>query len=184
MKFNVLFLISLFSLFQPQDGRIYQSVKGKIVFRSDAPLEMIEASSDLLKGAIDVEKRTFAFSVPIRSFQGFNNPLQRDHFNENYMESNSFPNAIFSGKIIENIDFSQKGTFSVRAKGELIIHGVTQERIIKSQIVIEESGFSIESNFTIILEEHKISVPKIVHQKIAEEIQVQVEATFEQKPNE
>ena len=184
MKFTALLFISLIPLFQPQDGRIYQSVEGRIVFRSEAPLETIEAFSDQLKGVIDIDKHTFAFSIPIRSFQGFNNPLQKDHFNENYMESNLYSNATFSGKIIENIDFTQEGTSSIRAKGKLNIHGVTQERIIKSQIVVDEDGFSVNSYFTIILEEHNISIPKIVQQKIEDEIQVHVKATFEKKPDE
>ncbi|HMQ63788.1 MAG TPA: hypothetical protein PKE06_24100, partial [Flavilitoribacter sp.] len=57
---------------------------GKISFKSDAPLELIEAASNELKGVIDPGRNGFAFSVNIQSFQGFNSPLQREHFNENY----------------------------------------------------------------------------------------------------
>ncbi len=163
---------------------IYRSIEGKVQFRSDASLETIEANSDALKGVIDIEKRSFAFSVPIRSFEGFNNPLQKEHFNENYLESSKYPNATFSGKIIENVDLSKDGTYTIRAKGKLNIHGVVQERILKSRIVVKGDSFSLKAYFTVILEEHNISIPKIVNQKIAEEIQVQVEATFEKSLNE
>ena len=95
------------------------------------------------------------------------------------MESSRYPNATFTGKIIENVDFSKEGVYTVRAKGKLTIHGVAQERILKSRVDVKGGGFSIRSYFTVILEEHNISVPKIVYQKIAEEIQVQVKATFE-----
>lgn len=156
------------SLFQIQSGKAY--------FISEAPLEVIEATSDQLRGVIDTEKRTFAFAVKIRSFQGFNSPLQREHFNENYMESHRFPEATFSGKIIESIDFSRDGDYSIRAKGGLNIHGVERERIIKSNLKIEKGKMLIQSTFTILLEEHDISIPRIVFQKIAEEIKVLVEA--------
>ncbi len=180
-----IFAIFLFSenyTFQTQI--LYKLTEGKVQFRSDAPLETIEANSKDLKGVIDIEKRSFAFSVPMRSFEGFNNPLQKEHFNENYLESSKYPNASFSGKIIEKIDLSKDGTYTIRAKGKLNIHGVIQERILKSRVVVQGNSFTLKSYFTVILEEHNISIPKIVNQKIAEEIQVQVEATFEKSLDE
>ncbi len=186
MKLIVL-LLPLFLIYKPtavQNGQVYKLIKGEIHFKSDAPLEVIEASSNKLKGIIDVEKRSFAFSIPLASFEGFNNPLQKEHFNENYMESSKYPNATFSGKIIENEDLSKEGNYSIRAKGKLNIHGVSQERIIKSNVVVEGDSLMLSADFSVLLEEHNISIPKIVYQKIANEIQVHVEATFEISGNE
>ena len=167
-----------------QPDNLYRSLQGEIFFRSEAPLEIIEAKSESLKGIIDASKRTFAFTIPIQSFEGFNSPLQKVHFNENYLESQKFPNATFIGKVIEKIDFSEDGNYTIRAKGKLEIHGVVQERIIKSNVIVEGDRFSLHSNFTVILAEHDISVPKIVYQKIANEIQVEVKATFEKSEDE
>lgn len=183
--FTVLIAVVLFSAYTPfQSELLYKLVEGEIEFRSDAPLETIEAKSEALKGLIDSGKRSFAFSIPIRSFEGFNNPLQKEHFNENYLESSTYPNATFSGKIIEKIDLTKDGSFTIRAKGKLNIHGVVQERILKSRVVVKGERFTLQSYFTIILEEHDISVPRIVYQKIAKEIQVQVKATFEKSIDE
>ena len=129
-------------------------------------------------GIIDADQQTFAWSVDIKTFDGFNSPLQREHFNENYMETKRFPKATFSGKIIEKTDFSQNGTYTVRAKGLLNNHGVEQERIIKSTIEVKNGQLRIKSQFTVPLSDHNISIPKIVHQKIAEEIKVTVEAVL------
>lgn len=161
------------------NAQIYKTISGSIYFVSDAPLELIEAKSVKLQGIIDGTKKTFAFSIPISSFEGFNSPLQREHFNENYMESQDFSNATFTGKIIEKIDFTKDGKYSIRAKGKLTIHGVKQERIIKSQIEIKKGKLFVNSNFTVLLDEHKIRVPKIVYQKIAKEIKVNIKAEFE-----
>ena len=160
-------------------GQIYKSTEANAYFKSDAPLEIIEAKSTKLKGAINADKRTFAFTVPIKSFLGFNSPLQQEHFNENYLESLEFQNATFTGKIIEKIDFSKDGKYTVRAKGKLLIHGVSQERIIKSILEIKEGKIFVKSSFTVLLDEHKIRVPKIVYQKIAKEILVNVDVVFE-----
>ncbi|MEO6669470.1 MAG: YceI family protein [Ferruginibacter sp.] len=155
---------------------VYGTKTGYIGFHSDAPLELITASSKQMKGILDTEKKTFAFLVNISSFSGFNNPLQKEHFNENYLETEQFPNASFSGKIIEDIDFSQDGNYTIRAKGNMLIHGVTQERIIKSDLVVKKGTISIHSAFTILLADYNIAIPKIVHEKLASEIKVEVKA--------
>jgi polyisoprenoid-binding protein YceI len=175
LALTFLFLsLPLFSIAQP----IWVTEKGNIQFKSDAPLELIQAASKEMKGVIDIQARTFAFSVPVASFQGFNSPLQREHFNENYMQSAKYPQATFSGRIIEDTDLSKPGEYTVRAKGMLTVHGVSRERIIKSQVVVNGSTCAVSSFFTVLLADHDISIPKVVYQKIAEEIEVRVDAVM------
>ncbi|MCB0619073.1 MAG: YceI family protein, partial [Saprospiraceae bacterium] len=162
---------------------LFKTGKSQVYFKSDAPLELIEATSGELKGVINVEDRSFAFSIPVRSFQGFNSPLQREHFNENYLESADYPNATFVGKVIEKVDLTQPGEYIVRAKGQLTIHGVEQERIIRSKVVSSNGRLTVTSFFTVLLAEHQITIPKIVYQKIAEVIQVHIEAEFAAEAN-
>lgn len=174
--FILLVLVCSSLAVHPANAQVYGSDKGSISFSSDAPLELIKASSNEMKGRFDVPKKLFAFSIKITSFTGFNSPLQREHFNENYMESVQYPNASFSGRIIEDIDFSKDGTYEVRAKGNLTIHGVTQERIIKSDLVIKDGKINVKAHFTVLLAEHNILIPKVVHEKLASEINVEVKA--------
>ncbi len=162
-----------------QPGILYHTVNGKISFRSEAPLELIRASSDQLIGLLDINKRNFSFKISIRTFEGFNSPMQKEHFNENYLESDKYHEASFSGKIIEDIDLTKEGSYSIRAKGMLTIHGVQQERIIKSEITISDNKISIMSNFTVLLSDHNIPIPKVVYQKLANEIKAEVTATLE-----
>jgi polyisoprenoid-binding protein YceI len=155
---------------------IYSTTQGTITFRSDAPLELIRASSKQLHGKIDSDKKQFAFRIRVSTFQGFNSPLQQEHFNENYLESDRYPYATFAGKLIEDIDYTMNGTYTVRAKGNLTIHNVTQERIIKSELTVNNGVLSIHSTFTVLLSEHNIPIPKVVHEKLASEIKVEVKA--------
>jgi YceI-like domain len=150
--------------------------KGEISFTSNAQLEMIKATSKELKGIIDPATNQFAFRVNVRSFLGFNSSLQREHFNESYLESEKVPTASFSGKIIEKIDFASDGVYDVRAKGDLDIHGQKQTRIIKSKLTIKNGTLSIEAYFIVPLSDHNISIPRIVNQKIATEIEVSIKA--------
>ena len=153
---------------------IYNLSKGSISFRSDAPLEIIKASSDEPRGVIQTEKKQFAFSVKIKSFKGFNSGLQKEHFNENYLESDKYPDATFTGKIIEDVDFGTDNTYDVRAKGILNIHGVPQERIIKSEMTIKKGVLTVKSIFTLLLADHNIPIPKVIHEKLASVINVEV----------
>ncbi|MBS1741949.1 MAG: YceI family protein [Bacteroidetes bacterium] len=174
--------ITCFLVLGMQEGKsqpVYNISNGTIHFRSDAPLELITAASRELKGKVDISKKTFAFMVKILSFNGFNSPLQKEHFNENYMESGQYPTASFSGKIIEDIDLTHDGVYTVRAKGNLVIHGVSQERIIKCELDVKNSSIAISSNFTVLLADHNIAIPKIVHEKLASEIKVEVKASLE-----
>lgn len=153
---------------------IWKTDKGLLNFVSEAPLEIIKAQSSVLKGICTSEKQEFAFSLDLKTLNGFNSPLQKEHFHENYMESNKFPTVTFKGKLIEKIDFSKNGKYIVRAKGWLDLHGVKQERIIKGELEIKDKKLIINANFSVLLAEHNIAIPKIVNQKISEEIKVKV----------
>jgi len=94
------------------------------------------------------------------------------------MEIEKFPKASFSGKIIEQIDFTKDGEYDVRAKGDLDIHGQKQTRIIKGKIRVQKGVVIVQSVFSVPLDEHSIVIPKIVNQKIATEIEVAFSATM------
>ena len=94
------------------------------------------------------------------------------------MESHKNESSTFEGKIIEKVNFSQNGTQIVRAKGKLTVHGVSKERIIKSTIYIQDKKITIKAMFTVPLADHQIAIPKIVYQKIAEIITVNVQAVL------
>lgn len=175
----IFLMIAVFCCSAVEAQSIYQTVNGKISFSSEAPLELIKASSNELAGLVDNDKKTFSFKINIRSFQGFNSPLQREHFNENYMESDKYPQASFSGKIIEDIDLSKDGEYDVRAKGTLTIHGISQERIIKTSVSVKNKKITITGKFSVLLSDHNIPIPIVVYKKLANEIKVEINTTLE-----
>lgn len=166
------------SLTVAQAQRKYTAQSGQIHFASNAELELIKASSPQVRGLLDPANNQFAFTIEIKTFKGFNSELQREHFNEKYMEVEKYPRASFSGKIIEQVDFSKPGVHEVRAKGELDIHGVKQTRIIKSKLTVAADGVHIEAKFMVPLADHNITIPTLVSQKIATEIEVDFTAAM------
>ncbi len=183
LKYRCLLLLIMLTIGTPVLSfagiRIYEVRNGEVRFSSEAPKELISASSRKLQGILDAEKMIFVFKVAITSFIGFNSPLQRDHFNENYMESRNFPDAVFKGKIIEALDLGKDGTYFVRAKGKLSVHGIEQERIIKIQMTVKNGRCQVAATFPILLSDHNIKIPRIVDDKLSPEINVSVKATLQ-----
>ena len=98
---------------------------------------------------------------------------------ENYMESDKYPEASFKGKIIEEEDLAKDGEYEVRAKGVFIIHGISQERIIKANVSVKNNQVTIVAKFSVMLSDHNIPIPIVVYKKLANEIKVEVNAVLE-----
>ncbi len=159
----------------------FEIEKGKIDFSSNAVLELISGSDEKVQGLVDPATNNFAFIVNMSGFTGFNNALQKEHFNEKYLETDKFYQATFSGAFIEPIDYTKDGDYKVQAKGFLTVHGVKKPRTIAGKLTIEKGRMIIDSDFNIMLVDHDIKIPEIVSQKIATEIFVKLKFFLKEK---
>lgn len=180
MKHSLYILTFLF-LSQITLAQDYYKGSGKVMFVSEAPLEVIRAESENLDGIIDLSKMNFAFKINMSSFEGFNSALQQEHFNEHYLETEKYPSATFTGKIILNEDCSQDCVTSAVAKGKFKIHGVTQIVNLQLSYRIQDEVIYLTSNFIVLLADYNIKIPRIVHAKISPEIEVNVEIELKQQ---
>lgn len=156
---------------------LYTLAEGVITFYSKAPLENISAENTKAASIINTQNNELAVRVPINKFE-FPNKLMQEHFNENYMESDKYPMATFKGKINEQVPWEKPGTYPVSATGILTVHGVEDARTIKGVLDIRKQGFVLVSEFNVKLEDHNIDIPKIVFNKIAEEIAVKAKFAY------
>lgn len=156
-------------------GKKFQCTNGKVTFYSKTPIEDIDATSQKLTGVINPENKKVVFIVKIKSFQ-FKKSLMQEHFNENYMESDKYPNATFDGKINEDIDLNKPGIYDVTASGPFTVHGVTQQRTIPGKLIVQKDKIVLSSSFKVKVADHKIEIPSVVGNNIAEVIDVAVNA--------
>ena len=172
-------IVNLLFSFILSENQVYMCSKGHVKFESSTALETIIAESRMLRGVLNPTTNQFHFAVQFSSFKGFNSPLQKEHFLENYVESSNFPEVKFSGRVIEDIDFNKNNTCEVRAKGLLQLHGISNDVIIHSKLTIKSvHEISIESDFNINLPDYKIKIPRLEHKKLAEKIVVHVQCTL------
>jgi len=159
----------------------YYTEDAKIDFKSDAPLELISAHTMKILGILDIDKKVYAISIPIASFRGFNSALQREHFNENYMETEKYPKGIFKGSILDDIDLRKNGYYKVTTQGKLKLHGIERARKIECEIIVKDDVVTVKSNFEIELVDHNIKIPTVVRKKLSESIIVNLEINFAAK---
>lgn len=147
-------------------------------FFSSAPIEDIKAESKDGVSALDIASRSVYFKVPIRSFK-FEKGLMQEHFNENYLESDKYPNAEFRGSIKGNIDLSKDGTYEVTVQGNLDLHHVIKSYTVKAELSVKEGEISARSSFPVKLVDHNIKIPRLVIKNIAEVVQVSILAEYQ-----
>ena len=166
-------------------GNIAQAQKfmtknGNISFFSSMPMENIEAHNKQVNSAIDSKTGDFVVKVLIKSFE-FEKALMQEHFNENYMESDKFPNATLSGKIknIADVDFAKDGSYPADVEGKLTIHGVTKDVTEKGTITVKGGKVNAVSTFNVTLADYGIEIPNTVVNNISKTIQVKVDLNLE-----
>ena len=177
-KFHILFLILLYPLIAKD---IYFTRSGTISFYSSAILEDIEAINDQVTCVLDLKTGEVAFRVPIRGFT-FKNALMQEHFNENYLESEKFPNAAFKGKIdgLDSIKLSNDPQ-EVTLTGTMTIHGISLEIREKGTIILSDGMIWGDAQFHIEVADYGIVVPKIVRNNIAKSVDITVSLKLKKK---
>jgi polyisoprenoid-binding protein YceI len=148
---------------------------GYVGFFSHTPVEDIKGDNNQVASIIDISTGEVVFQVLIKSFH-FEKALLEEHFNENYMESEKFPKSTFKGSItnLSEVDFSKQGQYEVTVEGDLNIHGVTNKIAVKGNIDIVSEGINANSKFNIVPEDYKISIPGVVRNSIAKNLEVTV----------
>ena len=158
--FGISFLLAATSL----QAQVYGTRNGVIHFVSKTPLENIEATNSQVNAVMDFNEKKIAFSLLMKGF-----------LFENYAESDKFPKSNFNGSIIGDVDVKKDGTYNVKVKGMLTIHGVSQ--LIETPATIQVKGNKVigKCTFNVKPEDYKISIPSVVRDKIAKEVQIQVQ---------
>ncbi|MET1257753.1 YceI family protein [Flagellimonas sp. DF-77] len=148
---------------------------GSITFEASEKLfQEVKATTGSATAILDVATNQIAALALVKGFR-FKNSLMQEHFNENYIESDTYPKAIFKGELLDTdlngLDASPK---TARIKGTLELHGVTHELDDTMNIHRIEDTIFIEGEFRVTPQDFAIEIPKIVRNKIAKEVLVAV----------
>ena len=176
---SIIFLLFIFSVLS-SNGQKYLTKTGTIKFYSETPIEKIEAHNRVVNAALDGNTGDFVFKVLMKSFE-FEKALMQEHFNENYVESDQFPNATFLGKIlnIKDVNLEKEGDYPVLVEGKLTIHGVTNSIKEKGTFSVKQGKINAKAKFNILLSDYKVTIPGAVGNNISKTIEITVETNLD-----
>ena len=159
----------------------YATRTGHVSFFSKTSAENIDAHNYKATSVFDATSGAVEFAVLMKAFE-FEKALMQEHFNENYVESDKFPKAVFKGKVTGLPDGALKkaGTYEVTVAGDLTLHGVTKPVSTKGTLTVDPTGMlKAAAEFNITPEDHDIKIPGAVRESIADQIQVKVQIDYQ-----
>lgn len=171
-------------IFSAANAQKYSTKNGKISFFSQTPVEKIEAHDNQVNSALDITNGDFVFKVLIKGFE-FERALMQEHFNENYLESDKYPNSIFRGKItnIKDINFTKDGKYNAIVEGDLTIHNVTKKVSVKGTVEVKAGDILADAKFNVLLKDYDIKIPNTVIKSISQSQEVTVSVVLKKLNN-
>jgi len=178
-KFILLPLVALVSFYSLSAQETLLTRTSTTTFYSHAPIEDIEAVNNRTTAALNLDKGEIVVKMLIKHFE-FENALMQEHFNENYMESEKYPSALFQGTFTaqDPIDLNKDGDYDVTVSGTLSIHGVEQPLTTDAVITVSDRKVSAKTTFIARPKDFNIEIPTVVVRNIAEEIEVRAQLDF------
>ncbi|AND63239.1 hypothetical protein AX766_01750 [Flavobacterium covae] len=166
--YSLILLINLHSWSQEKSI----AKNGVITFEASvATFEEIKATSSSAVCVLNSKTGDIASVINIKTFK-FKNSLMQEHFNENYMESDKFPKAIFKGKIENYNTYNFDNQTKVQINGTFEIHGKSKNMTVPAFLKKEGNNYILIANFILKPEEFNIEIPSVVGYKIAKSIEV------------
>lgn len=179
-RLSGLLLLGLLPLAGRAQGK-FLTKTGHISFFSASIMEDIEARNDKVAAVFDASNGQIAFAVPIHEFQ-FKRTLMQEHFNENYMESEKFPRATFTGQVVNAAQVMKllpSGTQTVEVEGSLSVHGVTRKVVVSGTLQLRDNQLAVFAYFNIAPADYAIDIPLLVREHIAKSVSVRVNLSCE-----
>jgi polyisoprenoid-binding protein YceI len=185
MKKIILIAFSLIAVIAANGQTKYFTKNGKIYFSATSSVEKIEATNEKAFSIFSDSAGALEFAVLMKAFN-FEKALMQEHFNENYVESDKYPKALFKGNVtnFSTVDLSKDGVYPVKIKGMLTLHGETKEVLADGTLTVKDKKITAgKSEFKILLEDYKIDIPSVVKDKISKDVKITVDVNYDVKPS-
>ncbi len=146
---------------------------GTLSFEASVPsFEEVAAKNNSVTAIVNTDNGEIAALALVKAFR-FKNALMEEHFNENYAESDTFPKATFKGKLLDFSFEKLNETNNFFIEGDLEFHGVTK-KFSKIPVTLEyiKDKIILSGNFSARASDFNIEIPKIVQNKVSDEVQI------------
>lgn len=165
---------------QTMTAQKYFTKVGSVSFISASTMEKIEANTKSANCVLDLPTGAVEMAILIKSFN-FEKALMQEHFNENYLESDKFPKAIFKGMIsnIADLNVSKDGKYEGKVKGVITIHGESKPIETKVNFTVSGGNLAATATFKVTLADFKIEIPALVKDNIGKTAEISIDAKLD-----
>jgi len=151
----------------------YSTKNGKVHFEASVPLfEDVDATNSNAVAVLNSDTGDIATIVMIKNFK-FKVALMEEHFNESYAETAKYPKGTFSGMLL---NFKKQDLSATPKKytitGTLNFHGVNNKISSVANVSTQNGKIMISGNFLAKSVDYKVTIPKMVMKKVAENVNV------------
>jgi len=166
---NLLFILTLcFFVVENSNAQAFASDDGYVEFVSSAPMLEFRGKSNQLAGLVDLEKNLVDFYVDLNTLDtGIN--LRNNHMRDSYLETDKYPFAEFTGKMVSDYSKLPRDAQEVTVAGTFKIHGVEREMEIEGTLTPDGDGLTLGASWIVKLEDHNIDRPRVVFYELADE---------------
>jgi len=170
---KVLLLLTAALCTQVACAQKYSTKNGKLAFEASVPLfEDVNAKDSNNVTVLDAGTGSIASVSSVSNFK-FTVKLMEEHFNESYAETAKYPKTTFKGKIV-NFKLSDLTSTAKKytIEGTLNFHGT--DRPVKSvaSVALKDGKITVTGSFKARPADYKVTIPKMMTKKIAEEVDV------------
>lgn len=145
-------------------AQTFTTREGTVTFTSAVPLHEFEGVSHDLNGMISLADSTVDFFVDLETLKtGIG---KRDRDMRRTLETDAFPFAEFTGKLVSRLDVSLETAQEAVVRGEFTIHGVSRDVEITGEITPDGEALQLTASWTLSLEDYSIEPPSLLFMKV------------------
>ncbi|PZX64430.1 YceI family protein [Hydrotalea sandarakina] len=172
-KFMLFFLCFTLSIVTVKAQKAYVTRNGQISFVATNDDDVSAVNNEVASRI--TTNGDITFSLLIKSFF-FQYAEMQDHFNSDYLQSNTYPRSDFKGKItnIQSINFSKNGVYPATVQGNLTLHGVTKPITVNGTIEVQGTKIIAKAKFTLQLSDFNIHADRV-----AKKVAIQFNCTYQ-----
>lgn len=182
LSVTVLAIISLFTIAARAQAQIYMTKHGHVQFVSHSTLENFTGRSDYLVGRINLADSTVQFYVDLTTVST-GVKLRDEHMQEEYLETDKYPFAQFSGKISSSFDPASTDTQKVTVKGTFKVHNVSHMITVNGKLKISPKKLYVYAAWPVKLGDYNISIPQVLFMKVSPTQAVSISTTMDRTKN-
>ncbi|MBP9159892.1 MAG: YceI family protein [Flavobacteriales bacterium] len=154
---------------------------GEASFSFTTKMGEVQAANHTATSMFDPNDGSIELSMLMKAFE-FEKAAMQDQFNNELMESDAWPKAVFTGRLLGISDgvFSKPRKLSFLVVGNLTIHGTTRKVLEHTSWVVGEDGvLHTECRIKVVMDDYGITVPTLFKDVLPKEVELYLALDFE-----